>query len=103
MQINYIMSEAEALELVREALAERLPHNSRIGTVEISQKEVYPDLLSMNRKEVAEQNKIWLIKMIRDLSTDIFNNHIRFNENDVIGLGDAKNWVERYIITNSTR
>lgn len=104
MKVNYILTESEAKQKIRDSLCDTLTMGDTIGTIEI-EKALLPFVTqSMSNRQVSCQNKIWLIKCVRSLSNDINRGIIATNPNtpsNCIGLAEAKNWVEKYIEQNS--
>lgn len=108
MKINYILTEKEATDIVRGVLYDRTPEDQTVGTIEIEKAPVPYNNHSLNRQEVSSANKIWLIKMVRQLSFDLDKGTIKVprevdhpEKPQCLGLADSKNWVEKYLETNS--
>lgn len=101
MKIDYQLSENEALHIVREELRQRITSDDVLGNVVIEKPFVS---CSMTEARNANQNKIWLIKLIRQVACDVDSGKLVIQESpnkpNTFGLGDAKDWVENYIRKN---
>jgi hypothetical protein len=90
MQIQ--ITEIEAKELVRKRI-------ELSGDVKIEISSDIHETTSLTKMENAVANKIWLIKLIRQVSQDIHSGGLPIYGNST-SLSDTKTYVEKYIAKN---
>lgn len=101
MKINFSLSESKVKELLTPVLQEGIAfNNGTVGDINVEKEYTYN---SLNNPNVARANKIALIKLIRQVATDINNNKVELgtvgivgNECKTIPLAVAKNYIEKY-------
>ena len=100
MQINVTLDEYEAADLTKQEVANKLGVSLHELKVTIA------NSLSLSNKDAANRNKIWMIKLIRNLMSDYLKQNgqcdviILNKEQITISLDSAKNWIEDYIAKN---
>lgn len=101
------MSVEEAEQHLASKMLDDLPYSDNELTVKIVPPEIQYDNFPLNRA-----SKIALIKMIRTLAEDLLNNRVKVSTREpgtpgagerYFGLGDAKEYIEKYIAVNSPK
>ncbi len=105
MKLKATLTKVEAQDFAARKLAQDqgLPHCD--VEIEIEDNQSEQKVAHLSNEKVALNNKIYLIKMIRQAAKDIRNGYLELKTNEVnhetnVSLLDAKVWVEAYIKHN---
>lgn len=101
------MSVEEAEQRLASKMLDDLPYSDNEVTVKIVPIEVQYDNFPLNRT-----SKLALIRMVRTLAEDILQNRVKVTTREpgtsgagekYLGLGEAKEYVEKYLTVNSPK
>lgn len=105
MKTHFTMTVAEAEHRLAGLMFDELPYTDNEISVKINVPEVGSDNLP-----IGQVSKIALIKLVRTLAEDVLQNRVKVTTREAgnpyagekyFGLGDAKEYVEKYLKANS--